>query len=136
MSDDIKKLVDRLRATFFEETVFSLTDVRDAANALEALVTECDLVRSSMRSAVAERDRLKDEVERLRNEKVAGGVAVCGDDDIPAPATDPTSAACEWTRFAAALYSSRCDEDYLRNVPDSGICHRCGKPIKFMEAKE
>lgn len=57
--DDIRKLVARLRATFFGERDFSLHDVRDAANALEALAAECDLVRSSMRSAVAERDRLK-----------------------------------------------------------------------------
>lgn len=55
MSDEIKELAKRLRATFFEVRDFSLHDVRDAANALER-VTE-------------ERDRLKAEVERLRGEQ-------------------------------------------------------------------
>lgn len=64
MPDDIMKLVDRLRATFFEETVLSLHDARDAANALEALAAECDFVRSSMWSAVAERDRLSEALRR------------------------------------------------------------------------
>lgn len=152
MSDDIKKLVARLRATFFGERDFSLHDVRDAANALEALAAECDLARSSMRSAVAERDRLKDEVEHLRNEKVAGVAALkaAGAGLSPAsgqaPATDPAPAVCEWTRTPwgpspsssplDALYIPRCNADYLCSVPDSGICRRCGLPVKFKEAKE
>lgn len=53
MSDDIKKLIQRLRATFFGERDFSLHDVRDAADALERLV--------------AERDRLKAALVRLRD---------------------------------------------------------------------
>lgn len=107
MSDDLNKLIQRLRATFFEERDFSLHDVRDAANALEALAAECDLVRSSMRSAVAERDRLKDEVERLRNEKVgthgspeldddARKLAAMGQDPGATLATEPAPAVCEW----------------------------------------
>lgn len=61
--------------------------------------------------------------------------ALQGKDSPPAPATDPASAVCVWTRTPyTALYSSCCDEDYLRNVTDSGMCHRCGLPIKFAEA--
>lgn len=58
-------------------------------------------------------------------------------EELLAPDADPAPAVCEWTRTPyTALYSSCCDEDYLRNVTDSGMCHRCGLPIKFAEAKE
>lgn len=52
------------------------------------------------------------------------------------PAADPV---CVWTRTPhTALYSSQCDEyylheDYLHEVNNSGMCHRCGKPITFRE---
>ena len=150
MSDNIKELVSRLRAFCTETRAINVRDVHVAADALETLV--------------AERDRLKDEVEwvramatlvldgaealdimevlraerdRLRNEKVAGGPRPEAMGGTP-PATDPASAVCEWTRTPyTAMYSSTCcDENYLHKVTASGMCHRCDKPIKFTEAKE
>ena len=47
-SDDIKKLIERLRATYFEVRDFSLHDVRDAADALEALVAERDRLSEAL----------------------------------------------------------------------------------------
>lgn len=86
MSDDIKKLVDRLRATFFEVRDFSLHDVRDAANALEAMIGELEAYEiarvtwmTMMRewinralAAEAERDRLKAALETIAEGRDSG----------------------------------------------------------------
>lgn len=83
MSDDINKLIGRLRSY-----------VRSSKGDIFAAVDTIEALR-------AERDRLKDEVERLRNEKVAGVAAIeaAGAGLFPAsgqvPATDPAPAVCE-----------------------------------------
>lgn len=85
------------------------------------------------------------EWEWFRNEKVAGqDTAKPEAIERSTPATDPAPV-CEWTRTpwgrapsaspGDALYTPRCDADYLCNVPGSGMCHRCGLPIKFTETE-
>lgn len=77
-----------------------------------------------------------DEILGDAGDEVAGGPRPEAMGGTP-PATEPAPAVCEWTRKPyTALYSSCCDADYLRNVTDSGMCNRCGRPIKFTEAKE
>lgn len=46
MSNEIKELVKRLRVTYLEE-VFSLNDVLDAANSLEAMIGELEAYESA-----------------------------------------------------------------------------------------
>lgn len=78
MSNEIKELVKRLRVTYLEE-VFSLNDVLDAANSLEAMIGELEAYESArvtwmtmMRewinravAAEAECDRLKAALEGI-----------------------------------------------------------------------
>lgn len=68
MSDDIKKLVERLRATFFEVRDFSLHDVRDAANALEAMAVNRDLWRDKCVLMETERDQMLIDLEEYRRD--------------------------------------------------------------------
>ena len=83
MSDDISQLIGRLRSYARS----SKGDIFAAVDTIEALR--------------AERDRLKDEVERLRNEKVAGGPRPEAMGGTP-PATDPAPAVCEWASIETA----------------------------------
>ena len=67
-SDDLNKLIQRLRATFFEVRDFSLHDVRDAANALEALVKERDQMLIDLNEYQLEVEQLEGKVEQLMEE--------------------------------------------------------------------
>ena len=118
MSDDISQLIGRLRSYARS----SKGDIFAAVDTIEALR--------------AERDSLKAEVERLRNEKVAGGVAVCGGDtagkvesvhtvdlpnsgaDIPAPATDPAPV---------------CESEHEVNPHRPTYCPSCGLELDDLE---
>ena len=67
MSDDINKLIQRLRATFFGERDFSLHDVRDAADALEQNLIDLEEYRRDVAKLTEERDRLRAALVRLRD---------------------------------------------------------------------
>jgi len=67
MSDDIKKLIERLRSTYFEVRDFSLHDVRDAADALEQNLIDLEEYRRDVAKLTEERDRLRAALVRLRD---------------------------------------------------------------------
>ena len=140
MSDDIKELVKRLDEQWdrrrISDSPFGDMSclLADAADALEALV--------------AERDRLKDEVERLRNEKVAGVAALeaAGAGLSPAsgqaPAAEPEvvcdTLVCIWgsnlTQRRSGLHDVswvRCDGSHVQYYADNAPCSVCGRRVKF-----
>jgi hypothetical protein len=118
MSDDISQLIGRLRSYARS----SKGDIFAAVDTIEALR--------------AERDRLKDEVERLRNEKVAGGPRPEAMGGTP-PATEPAPAVCEWTDHGPEWIST-CKHRFGAFASTKGrfFCPGCGGAIKFTEAKQ
>lgn len=106
--------------------------VAEAKDATEAVIA----------GLVVENQQLRDENKRLRAETGQHRI------DLEEYRRDVESLTAERDHLKAALeamgqdpgapfvalYTPRCDADYLCKVPDSAICRRCGKPIKFTEA--
>ena len=178
MTPDIKALIKRLHEKTWESDRGEDDDPHTAADALEALAGEVerlqllDTLKGNFSSALllaeqhaeraeAERDRLKDEVERLRIEKVAGGAGsqIIGRgadqfivDDPFGPPTDPAPAVCEWTKDGGRTVSTcmpggitqwvwngnrgRSDKDIVNALLDLENCPNCWNKRKFTEAKE
>lgn len=156
MSDnDIVKMLRKIEGTSLPISVWKHHVLRAAREIEQSRIDLQEYCRDVV-ALTAERDRLKDEVGRLRNKTTgthgtpeldedARKLEAMGQDPGATFATDPAPV-CEWTRTPwgrspsasplDALYIPRCDADYLCNVPGSGMCHRCGKPIGFTEAKK
>lgn len=167
LATEIKVLALRIIAQQREDELGKL--LNDAADEIESLVARAALnggmaleFKVRAEAAEAERDQLlidfneyrldvemlEDEVERLRNEKVAGVAALEAAGAGLSPASGQALAAdpapvCVWgshlTQRRSGLYDVswvRCDGSHVQYYADNTPCFVCGKPIKFTEAKD